>query len=162
MKRLLLLVGLLLVVPTHSYAEGPSFEKTLEFLNTWVRDFPDGNRSNRHRFDKFSSKNRCLLRGTSHHDNKYQTTYGLLLDLSKLDPSRVAAWPGSTDDVAGVRLHCLADSACVTVYKDANLKTLWSREKHTDFPAPTVDRARRVAKAFAHLIRLCGGKEELF
>ena len=103
-------------------------------------------------------------------------------DASKMDPSKVRVHSGRVT-LAATENHQIVDMWDI---KFSELYSMWDMSGYSDdcpyqgsndvceiegssykvtfdgILSPSDENARRVAKAFEHLIRLCGGEEELF
>ena len=142
---------------------GPSYEETVRFIMERV------NTSNEYRLSETS---RCNFEFTDFGQSFNTGTapnYVSWVNLNRLDPSRVEAQLRQRHAI--VRMHATSSSIAIERRIDRvnrNQSVIRSeRINSEDFFFVQVDRdhrnsAPRVVRAFEHLIRVCGGREELF
>lgn len=133
--------------------DAPGLDQTWEYLEGAFAE--DQSRNVQETYDFFPSvsfdKNTCKM--------TFQVTSGSkvlgskTLSMQDLDPSLVVIGDYIVDEVT---LMCREKKQCVT-NAFSNGET-----HHVTSITMALDDAERNAKAFVHLIKLCGGKEELF
>lgn len=171
MKRTVLSSLILIASASGSSGQdGPSYEETVAFISEKVgnyRDSYDDGLYNRYDWEySVEISPQCKLRvvaemeggliGGNPVDGREMQT----VDLKLADPSTVSAGPDT------VYFETTSDAEVVHTENAGTGKYVRSQEfyKNSILIAGigNAEVANRTAKAFEHLIRLCGGKEELF
>jgi hypothetical protein len=151
--------------------DGPSYEETVAFIQSKLSSIAyaaDGQRSfhffelNRCEFEYHDILNWRSANGTVNRENIYR------VQLSSLDPSRVSI--GRTNDLYGFRPVVLSTregqrsiSSRYTPLSGCRDQNLCQAGSENVFRMELVSsEPERLQSAVSHLIRLCGGREELF
>jgi hypothetical protein len=159
--------------------EGPSYEETLRFLNSKV-DLNRGTSTNR-----LLENDRCdlVLRITNEANYKGRRQDDLInhyFDLSDLDPSRIFYEESSFRPGEGlVWIHTKENRDLIIqeqiFYRESSASPGYTCQSSGECRSrisvsyiviqtlpPNNDNGPRAARALQHLVRLCGGQEELF
>lgn len=162
-KILRAILSFAVLFPVSAFANsGPSYDETLSFVLKKV----DGNSYRQNDVNiqySISSPTKCHLKfGEVEHGKKVYETH-FIIDLSKLDPSRVSQNTSPQYTARWVHMKVFENKDSVEVVS----KKTGSREKRWWVNGATIRLTRnddipRVARAVEHLIRLYGGKEALF
>ena len=159
MKKSLLLIALLAGT---AYAE-PTKEETWDYIRRNLTssigtDSRFGGSYYKYSFDKSS----CVFQKVTEDKNGNHsifTTY--TINLADLDPNEVKAITPSSSD-PWIIMGCRERKNCVHTKSSNPSDNRNDYNGYEDGLSLDSDVPERVAKAFSHLIRLCGGKPELF
>ena len=139
-----------------SFAEEPTREQTIKFIESKcdIRFEDSGNRSD-YRVQDVTIKD-CIIT-TTEKQPKYGKVYTQEIALKELDPTRIEIIQRGED--RGYE----AGLIYIKVFNDRHLvKGNKSRAFELSLLTRPGDHTLKAAKAMAHLIKLCGGKGEMF
>lgn len=157
------LAACLICVGSFAAADGPSYEDTLDFIIGKIATTPSAGISFR-----LYSPERCVLKTDEiWYDSSGSRTslYQRVVRLSDLDPTRVEYHSASSDVVHAHTRDNLMTVEDIHQQLDSSVYGDSYRRASNDFfvrvrdPQQNTD---RVVRALSHLIRVCGGEEELF
>lgn len=172
MKLSICIILSLFLSTSLSAKDSPSYDETIEFV---LRKLDTTDANSKENFSakknrKYVVDKRCEINVTSilimkSDDDLYHARTNYSLALSEFDPTRIEAkYDGAEGPYVRMRTLESVESIYISINYLPNHED--SSDKNYSYKVSTVDlntdEPERVVKAMKHLVRLCGGKEELF